>query len=207
MIGFLMGTLLTMCFICATGIVMYSFYHECDLIKARILPKYTYLVPRFVDDIADNIPGMRGVFISCVFSASLSAVSASLHAVSGIIYTEYIRPLRLFAHTDANAILSMRILIFILGSIGTLGTVFYENLQSIIHAMHTIASISVGAKFGVFTIGMVYPWVNQKVFFYHIIICRSMKSSTMHLNLPNKLGCSKWNFNQCDWRCNNFFEY
>lgn len=165
MIGFLMGTLVSMCFICAIGIVMYSFYHECDLIKAQILPKYAYLVPRFVDDIADNMPGMRGIFISCVFSASLSAVSASLHAVAGIIYTEYIRPLRLFAHTNANAILSMRILIFVLGTIGTLGTVFLKNLQSIVHAMHTIAGISVGAKFGVFTIGMVYPWANQKVLF------------------------------------------
>lgn len=206
MIGFLMGILLTMCFICATGIVMYSFYHQCDLIKAKILPKYTHLVPRFVDDIADNIPGMRGIFISCVFSASLSAVSASLHAVAGIIYTEYIRPLGLFAHTNANAILSIRILIFVLGSIGTLSTVFFENLQSIVHTMHTIASISVGAKFGVFTIGMVYPWVNQKVLLYHTIICRLMKSYKIHSNSPTKLGCFKRNFDQCDWRCNNIFE-
>lgn len=163
MIGFLMGILLTMSFICATGIIMYSFYHECDLVKAKIVPKYSYLMPRFVEDVAGHIPGMHGIFISCVFSASLSAVSASLHAVSGIIYNEYVRPLRLFAHTNENAILSIRILIFLLGSICACGTVFFEHLQSIIHAMHTVAAISTGAKFGVFTIGMIYPWANQKV--------------------------------------------
>lgn len=114
-------------------------------------------------DVAGHIPGMPGIFISCVFSASLSTVSASLHAVSGIIYSDYVRPLKWFAHTDANANLSLRILIFSLGSFCAFGGIFVERFGSIFQIIFSVAGTTIGAKFGVFTLGMLYPWANQKV--------------------------------------------
>lgn len=162
MIVFFIGVVFIMGFNCATGIIMYSYYHGCDPVKAHIVTKYDKLVPRFVKDVAGHINGMQGIFISCVFSASLSTVSAGLHAVSGVIYGDYIRPLKLFAHTDANANLTMRILIFLLGSVCAFGGVLVERFQSIFAIMNTVAGTTTGAKLGVFTIGMLYPWANQK---------------------------------------------
>lgn len=203
MIGFLMAILFTMSFICATGIIMYAFYHRCDPVQAKIIPKYTHLIPRFVEDVAGHVTGMRGIFISCVFSASLSAVSASLHAVSGIIYSDYIRPLRLFAHTNANANLSIRVLIFVLGSICAFGTVFYDDLQTIIHGMHSLAGISIGAKFGVFTIGMLYPWANQKVGICDWNPKFWIKTNQMFYVNLKMLGCTLWNYDKCRCRGHN----
>lgn len=160
---FFIGVVFIMGVNCATGIILYSYYHGCDPVKAGIVTKYDKLMPRFVRDVAAHIPGMPGIFISCVFSASLSTVSAGLHATSGIIYGDYIRPLKLFAHTDANANRSMRVLIFLLGTMCAFGGVLIERFQSIFQIMNTVAGMTTGAKFGVFTIGMLYPWANQKV--------------------------------------------
>lgn len=163
MIIFFFGIVFIMGLNCATGIIMYSYYHGCDPVKANIVNKYDKLMPKFVQDVAGHIPGMPGIFISCVFSASLSTVSAGLHAVAGIIYGDYVRPLKMFAHTDSSANFSMRIIIFLLGTVCAFGGVIIERFNSIFQIMTTVAGTTTGAKFGVFTIGMLYPWANQKV--------------------------------------------
>lgn len=108
---------------------------------------------------------LAGVFISCVFSASLSTVSASLHSLSGVIYNDYIRPRKWFAHTDANANLTMRLIIFAMGTYCAAAGIIVENFQSIFQVINTVAGITTGAIFGAFTMGMCYPWANQKVGF------------------------------------------
>lgn len=163
MVLFAIVGLLVIGFNCATGIIMYSFYHGCDPLKAHIVSKPDGLMPRFVQDVAGHIPGMSGIFISCVVSASLSTLSAGLHALSGVVYSDYVLPLKLFAHTDANANLSMRVLIFLFGSICAFGGIIFEQFRSIFEVTNIIYATTIGAKFGVFTIGMVYPWANQKV--------------------------------------------
>lgn len=164
MIIFFFGVVFIMGINIGTGIIMYSFYHGCDPVRAGIVSKPDNLIPRFVQDVAGHIPGMPGIFISCVFSASLSTVSANLHSVAGIIYGDYVRPLKMFPPTDFNANLSMRIIIILLGTICAFGGILVENFKSIFQVMTTVAGTTTGAKFGVFTLGMLYPWANQKVY-------------------------------------------
>lgn len=97
-----------------------------------------------------------------MFSASLSTVSAISHAISGIVYNDYIRPRKWFAHTDSNANLSMRIIIILLGTICALAGIIVEHFESIFQIVMTVTGIFVGATFGVFTMGMLYPWANSK---------------------------------------------
>lgn len=165
MIIFFFGVCVIMSINIVTGIIMYSYYHGCDPVKAGIVSKPDNLVPRFVQDVAGHIPGMTGIFISCVFSASLSTVSAGLHAVSGIIYSDCVRPLKLFAHTDSNANLAMRTIIVLLGTICAFGGIFVERFSSIFQIVVTVAGVTTGSKFGVFMLGMLYPWANSKVCF------------------------------------------
>lgn len=151
-------------FNCVTGIIMYAYYHNCDPVAAQIVTKYDKLMPRFVKDIAGQITGMPGIFISCVFSASLSTVSAALHCISGVIYSDYIIPLKLFKHNDVNANRAMRLTIFLLGSYMAFSGLLVKYFSSLFQAVNTVAGITTGAKFGTFTLAMLYPWANQKVF-------------------------------------------
>lgn len=106
---------------------------------------------------------MAGIFISCVFSASLSTVSAALHSLSGVFYNDYIRPRKWFAHTDSNANATMRLIIFMTGTFCAIAGVIVENFKSIFQMINTVAGMSTGAIFGAFTLGMLYPWANKTV--------------------------------------------
>lgn len=142
---------------------MYSYYYDCDPVKAGIISKYDKLMPRFVQDVAGHVIGMPGIFISCVFSASLSSASAALHSLSGVVYNDYIRPRKWFAHTDSNANLTMRIIIFLIGTYCAFGGFIVEHFSSIFALVTTVAGITTGATLGTFTLGILYPWANQKV--------------------------------------------
>ncbi|XP_031621567.1 uncharacterized protein LOC116339681 [Contarinia nasturtii] len=170
MIVFFIGVIFMMGINSSTGLIMYSFYHGCDPVRSGTVTKYDKLMPRFVQDVAGHIPGMSGIFISCVFSASLSTVSAGLHATAGIIYSDYVRPFNFFPHNDANANRTMRIIIMLLGSFCAFGAVFIERFHSIFQIINTVGGITVGTKFGVFTIGMLYPFANQKGVLTGIIV-------------------------------------
>lgn len=142
---------------------MYSYYHNCDPVKVGIVTKYDKLMPKFVQDVAGHIRGMPGIFISCVFSASLSTVSAALHSVSGVIYSDYVRPMKWFADTDVNANRTMRLIICLIGTFCAFSGILVENFQSIFQLINTVSGMTSGAKFGTFTLAMLYPYANQKV--------------------------------------------
>lgn len=60
MILFLFGVVFIMTFNCGTGIIMYSYYYDCDPVKAKIVTKYDKMMPRFVQDVTGHIQGMSG---------------------------------------------------------------------------------------------------------------------------------------------------
>lgn len=53
------------------GLVMYTFYADCDPMQSGQLSQISQLVPQFVRDIVGQIGGMRGLFVSSLICASL----------------------------------------------------------------------------------------------------------------------------------------
>lgn len=133
------------------------------LLYSQTVNKADKMIPRFVQDVAGQIPGMPGIFISAVFSASLSTVSASLNSKAGLIYCDLIQPLKIIRHTDRNANLIMKIIVFLLGTHCAFSILFVEKFASIFQMINTVSGTCVGAVFGVFTLGMLYPWANKHV--------------------------------------------
>jgi len=118
-------------------------------------------MPFFIQDIMGNLPGMPGLFISCVFSASLSSLSASLNSLAGVVYFDYIKPH--IRHTEARANGVMKLVIVGMGAYCILGGYLVQNFKSIFQTMWTITGINTGSVVGVFLLGMFVPRVNGKV--------------------------------------------
>lgn len=127
------------------------------------MSKADKLVPRFVEDVAGHITGMPGVFISCVFSASLSTVSATMNSLAGIIYLDYIKPLTFYRHTERRANVIMKIIVMLFGLECIFGAFVVTKFGSLLQLVITVGGTINGAKFGVFTLGMLYPWANRRV--------------------------------------------
>lgn len=148
---------------CGIGLIMYAYYYDCDPVKAHVLPNYDKLLPQFAKSIAGHINGMPGLFVAALFCASLSITAPILHSMAGILYKDCIRPLNLFPHNDANANRMMRIIIIAVGTYCALSSSLIEAYHSAFQVLNAITAMTTGAKFGVFTMGLFWPWTNINV--------------------------------------------
>ncbi|KAM8706332.1 hypothetical protein ACLKA7_010586 [Drosophila subpalustris] len=155
------GFLIIMFFNAFAGIIMFARYYGCDPMLAGLVSKPDKLMPFFIQDIMGSLPGMPGLFVSCVFSASLSSLSASLNSLAGVVYFDYIKPH--IRHTEARANGVMKLVIVGMGGYCILGGFLVQNFKSIFQTMWTITGINLGAVVGVFLLGMFVPRVNGKV--------------------------------------------
>lgn len=57
----------------------------------------------------------------------------------------------------------MRIVIILLGTVCAVFGIIVERFESIFQITMSVAGTFVGAVFGTFTLGMLYPWANKKV--------------------------------------------
>lgn len=121
------------------------------------------LMPIFINDIIGSISGMTGLFISCIFSASLSTVSANLNSMAGVIYNDYIRNIRGYIHSESHAQYIMKTIILIIGIYSVLGGFMLEKAGSILQVIFTVLATSSGAIVGIFTLAMLYPRANNEV--------------------------------------------
>uniref|UniRef100_A0A0K8U1A2 Sodium-coupled monocarboxylate transporter 2 n=1 Tax=Bactrocera latifrons TaxID=174628 RepID=A0A0K8U1A2_BACLA len=151
------------------GIVMYSYYHDCDPIKAGLVNKPDKMVPFFVQDIIGHLIGMPGLFISCVFSAALSSMSAMLNSLAGVMYFDYIKPHMKKHHTEERANFIMKLIIIAMGCYCVVGGMMVERFDSILQLVITITGINTGSVVGVFLLGMLVPRTNGKVAVVSII--------------------------------------
>lgn len=179
MIIFILAIVTVMLFNCANGLIMYAYYHDCDPLEARFVANHEKLIPYFVEEMAGHISGMVGIFAACMISASLTIVSSALHSVSGILYNDFIRPRKLFVHSDAKANLTMQTIVFIFGVYCVICGALVERYRSIFQILNTIIGMTTGAKFGVYTIGLFWPSTNINVseeddFLHNFIIVLSL---------------------------------
>lgn len=89
-------------------------------------------------------------------------MSAYMNALSGIVYMDYIQPLKLFKHTERSANITMKVLVVLSGCYCVLSGFLVEKFATILQMVMTIAGVTNGASAGVFTLGMVWPWANKK---------------------------------------------
>ncbi|XP_016923868.3 sodium-coupled monocarboxylate transporter 2-like [Drosophila suzukii] len=154
------GFILIMFFNCFTGIVIYSRFHDCDPIESGHVSKVDKMVPYFVQDTVGHLWGMPGVFISCVFSAALSTLSASINSLGGVVYFDYIKPY--IRHTEHRANVIMKLFVLFAGIYCIFGGMVVESFNSILQVVYSIGGVSFGSTCGVFLLGMLIPKCHGK---------------------------------------------
>ena len=75
---------------CLCGIALYGFYGHCDPLRAGAITKTDQLMPYFVMAELQHLPGLAGLFVSCVFSASLSTMSSGFNALATVTYDDFL---------------------------------------------------------------------------------------------------------------------
>jgi sodium-coupled monocarboxylate transporter 8/12 len=158
---FVVGVIFIKACSCITGLIMYARYETCDPISTRQIKKLDQMLPYFVMDVAEKVPGLPGIFVAGIFSAALSSMSSSLNTVAGTIYEDFIRP-KYPENTEKTASNIMKLLVVILGIL-ILGLVFVvERMGQIFQITIVLSGLTGGTLLGIFTMGMLSRSVNSK---------------------------------------------
>lgn len=74
-----------------TGMIIFAHYFKCDPYTIGEIKKPDQILPYYVMDIGQYLPGLPGLFIAGAFSAALSSLSSVLNTLAGTIYTDFFK--------------------------------------------------------------------------------------------------------------------
>lgn len=144
------------------GLVLYSYYLECDPVLANVVSKRDAVIPLFVLQEFATYYGIPGIFISCLFSGALSTLDSALHALAAVTWEE-IKELKTFEKiTDAQETRITKGLSIVFGLIATGLAFLCRNVGSLISLGGTLFGACMGPMFAFFLMSVTLPFLNLK---------------------------------------------
>ncbi|XP_046571841.1 sodium-coupled monocarboxylate transporter 1-like [Haliotis rubra] len=146
---------------CLIGIVMFAFYKDCHPLHYNLINSTDELLPLFVMDILGHLPGLPGIFLSCIFSGSLSSLSSGINALSAVVLQDYVRPFSSRSLSNLQATIITKCTAASFGFL-CIGLAFVAStLGNVLQISYAILSTLDGPLFGIFILGMFFPRANK----------------------------------------------
>ncbi|XP_078460340.1 sodium-dependent multivitamin transporter-like isoform X3 [Lampetra planeri] len=144
---------------CVMGLVMYARYQECSPLNTGLLKSPDQLVLYFVMDVLRDLPGLPGLFVACLFSASLSTISSAFNSLATVTLEDLVRPC-VPGLSEQNAMRTSKALAVAYGIL-CLGLAYIASLMgSVLQAAISIFGMLGGPLLGVFSLGLFFPRAN-----------------------------------------------
>ncbi|CAF0798341.1 unnamed protein product [Rotaria sp. Silwood1] len=171
-LNFLMCTM--MLFLCASvGCLLYAKYNQCDPLQAKLISKPDQLYPLFIIETLGRFPGLTGLFIASVLSASLSTVSSGINSIATVFLEDiYKRISTENLMSDKKQAMISKILSVFIGLL----VVFLAYMTSFLGNNIIVIVFQISGSFGapilgVFLIGFFVPRVNSRSILIAFICC------------------------------------
>ncbi|XP_008208123.2 sodium-coupled monocarboxylate transporter 2 [Nasonia vitripennis] len=191
------GTIIIDICVVFTGLAMYTKYYDCDPTSAKLIQQNDEIVPYYLMDITKNIPGISGMFLAGIVSSTLSTTSASINALSGLVYDGFIDPwIAKNANKDVKAANIMKVVSIAIGFISIILIFVIEHIETVLEISYSIRGTVDGPILGLFILGICVPCVGNKgaltgacvaLFFISIIVIGSkchINKTLRYSNLP-----------------------
>ncbi|XP_076449523.1 LOW QUALITY PROTEIN: sodium-coupled monocarboxylate transporter 1-like [Babylonia areolata] len=149
-----------------TGMTMYAFYYGCDPLPRGLITKADQLVPFFVIQILGDWPGLPGLFVACVFSASLSTVSSGVNSLAAVALEDFFRPCvkKVGKGTESERFKSIiTIVSAVVFGLVTIGLAYLAGLagQTVLQIGLSFIGMLAGPLLGLMVLGVLFPCVNS----------------------------------------------
>ncbi|XP_041265904.1 sodium-dependent multivitamin transporter isoform X3 [Onychostruthus taczanowskii] len=83
---------IVLCLSCLTGLVMFVYNLEHPLAPSQRPASPDQLVLFFVMDVLQDLPGLPGLFVACLFSGALSTISSAFNSLATVTMEDLVRP-------------------------------------------------------------------------------------------------------------------
>ncbi|NXD15736.1 SC5A8 protein, partial [Nothocercus nigrocapillus] len=142
------------------GLVLYSIYKDCDPWTSKQISAPDQLMPYLVLDIFQGFPGMPGLFVASAYSGTLSTVSSSINALAAVTVEDFIRPHFRSLSEKKLSWISMGMSLFY-GVVCIAMAALASVMGALLQAALSIFGIIGGPLLGLFTLGILFSFVNE----------------------------------------------
>ncbi|EZA52366.1 Putative sodium-dependent multivitamin transporter [Ooceraea biroi] len=147
---------------CFAGLSIYAVYRNCDPVASGKINTYDKILPYFS---AERLtPGVVGIIVSGIFSASLSTISAMMNSLAAVALEDYVKPLhRKFGadFSDQKATFTAKALTLINGVICLFLALIAKTMGTLVVIAISIHGAIGGPILGIFTLGMFSETANE----------------------------------------------
>lgn len=160
---FIVGVIFILTICCYSGLLIYATYYTCDPLTTKLAVAKDQLLPLLVMDVLGLFPGLPGLFVAGVFSAALSSLSTGLNSMSAVVLEDFCKPYCKEPLTENQSRYIMRGVVVVFGVICVALVFVVEHLGSVLQLSISLGSVSNGPLLGIFTLGVMVPWVHATV--------------------------------------------
>ncbi|XP_041368526.1 sodium-coupled monocarboxylate transporter 2-like [Gigantopelta aegis] len=151
--------------LCFTGILVYSYFYSkaCDPYKAGLIKNRNQVMPYFVMQVLAELPGMTGLYISTLFSASLSTFSSGINALAANTAEDLLGyPFAKFKVKESTATHITKLLVLFYGMLAIGLAYLAKSLHGPVTQMaNSVMGACGGPVLGIFLLGAIFPWANK----------------------------------------------
>lgn len=136
------------------GMVVISKYRYCDPIKTKRIMTADQLFPLFVMDTMGAIPGIPGIFVAGIFSASLSTVSSGINSLSAVILEDLVKPYIWPNLTEQKTLRLLKVMSILIGILCIFAAMVSGFMGNVIQATMVAFGLLGAPMFGTFMLGL-----------------------------------------------------
>ncbi|XP_063958267.1 sodium-coupled monocarboxylate transporter 1-like [Lytechinus pictus] len=145
-----------------SGVVMYAYYFNCDPHTQGKVFSPDQIMPYMVMEVFAKMPGIPGIFLSSVLSASLSTLSSGLNALAAVAGEDIFKAIWPNLNGRTYTIIT-KLLSFFFGLVA-IGVAFLAMVMGdqVLMMGLSIYGLTYGAVVATFTLGFCCPRINYK---------------------------------------------
>ncbi|GFR09668.1 putative sodium-dependent multivitamin transporter [Trichonephila clavata] len=184
------------------GIVVYANLAKCDPIlrsEETNIEKADQILPYFVMISLTMLPGLPGLFVAGVFSASLSSVSSAINSLAAVTVEDFLHPVWFHRMSEKRVTIFTKLIAFSYGILCILLTLVVDRLGGVLQAALSLINVVGGPMLGLFSLGMFFKRTNSKGsiigFLISLCLCfwigiaAAMRSHKLPINHRSVDGC------------------
>uniref|UniRef100_A0AAY5F3P7 Sodium-dependent multivitamin transporter n=1 Tax=Electrophorus electricus TaxID=8005 RepID=A0AAY5F3P7_ELEEL len=146
---------------CVMGLVMFACYSDNSPLDNQYITSKDQMVLYFIMDMLQDFSGLPGLFVACLFSASLSTISSAFSSLATVTMEDLIKP-HYPSMVETRATLLSKILTFAYGLVClVMAYVIHLMNGSVLQVTLSIFGMVGGPLLGVFCLGIFFPLANS----------------------------------------------
>ncbi|CAF3708173.1 unnamed protein product [Rotaria sp. Silwood1] len=162
--NYTMHALMQMLYVCV-GCLIYAKYSQCDPLRAKLISRPDQLYPLFVIETFGRFPGLTGLFISSILSATLSTFSSGVNSIATVILEDvYKRLSNNQSISNKCQVIASKVLSVIIGCLTIFLAFVVSYMKSnIITIFYQIFGAFAAPILGVYLLGLFSSRVKSRV--------------------------------------------